>query len=291
MVVAGNSASAVAGTGGGIYVGAFQSLTMTNSIVRDNRGGGIRSNGYLTMRDSAVVGNDGRGIVVPFGYTTTALTVTQIDSSLIADNVSMGAGGGMASQLQAGDSMLIRSSTIRGNTADFGGGLWQDGFATMTIDRSLVVGNTAASKGGGLFDQGAVDVSNSTFSGNDGGGEGGAIETDPYREPAPHVLNIDASTIADNTAGVGSGIAVNFNYTATVGRSILADSPASGNCRVIGAGRSIRPAATSTAARAAGSRRPATCTAPTRASGRSRTTAARRRRSRCGRTARPSTRS
>ena len=115
VVVSGNSST----RGGGIWVGAFSSLTMTSSIVRDNSAtgaGGILSEGFLTMRDSAVVGNTGGGIVVPFGYTTTADTGTQIDSSLVADNV----GGGLAGQLDTAircSSEARRSAGTRPTTA------------------------------------------------------------------------------------------------------------------------------------------------------------------------------
>ena len=100
----------------------------------------------------------------------------------------------------------------------------------MTIERSLLVGNTAATAGGGLYDQTAVDISNSTFSGNDSDA-GGAILTDHSRGTTLHELTIDASTFADNTAGrFGSGISIDADYTTTVGRTILANSPASQNC-------------------------------------------------------------
>ena len=87
----------------------------------------------------------------------------------------------------------------------------------MTIECSLIVGNTASSAGGGLYDQTSVDISNSTFSGNDGGVSGGAIYTDPARATTTHVLNIDASTIADNTSRFAAWIRVTVDYAATVG--------------------------------------------------------------------------
>jgi hypothetical protein len=79
--------------------------------------------------------------------------------------------------------LTLRRVTIRNNRATFGGGLYNDRGATVTIINSTVSGNTALDPGicdggfgGGIFNAGGVvNLLNTTITDNDGQCQGGGI--------------------------------------------------------------------------------------------------------------------
>jgi hypothetical protein len=94
-------------------------------------------------------------------------------------------GGGI---YNAGD-LTLRRVTIRGNRATFGGGLYNDSGATVTIINSTISGNTALDPGicdggygGGIFNNGGfVNLLNATITANDGECQGGGVWTESGR--------------------------------------------------------------------------------------------------------------
>jgi hypothetical protein len=86
--------------------------------------------------------------------------------------------------------MTITNSTFSGNSADFGGGIFNNG-GTMTVTNSTFSGNSAISAGGGIANaDGTVTITNSTISGNSvilGGAPSAAAAspTSPSRTVAP----------------------------------------------------------------------------------------------------------
>jgi hypothetical protein len=87
------------------------------------------------------------------------------------------------------------SSTVSGNTADSGGGIFQSG-ATLILTNSTVSGN-AASQGGGIYSDGSgpVTLTNSTVSGNSAV-SGSAIllsEVDPFASMTTTATLIDGA--------------------------------------------------------------------------------------------------
>src|SRR5262249_158524 len=55
-----------------------------------------------------------------------------------------------------------------------GGGIFNEG--TLTVTNSTFSGNVASNRGGGIFNSGTLTITNSTFSGNNVVGGGGAID-------------------------------------------------------------------------------------------------------------------
>ncbi len=179
-------------------------------------GGGIYSDGNLTVSDTLVAQNrasgDGGGIF-------NADTAKIIDTRIV-DNTA-GAGGGIDHH---GGTMQLQRSTVRGNTAFFGGGISNQ--ATLDVRTSTVSGNTARIyHGGGLTNVGnaQASIANSTITGNTAGGDGGGIQ-----QTANYRLTITSSTIVRNVAnddnangGRGGGIAVS-NAGASLRNTILA---------------------------------------------------------------------
>ncbi|MGB3403240.1 MAG: choice-of-anchor Q domain-containing protein [Microcoleaceae cyanobacterium] len=126
-------------------------------------------------------------------------------------------GGGIFNFFQS--TATITNSTISGNSANLGGGLYSRS-ATVNISDSTISGNSAAFFGGGLYNRSAtVDISSSTISGNSVNRGGGGI----YHNFG--LLEITNSTISQNSAtNYGGGIqqesgTVNINNSTISGNS------------------------------------------------------------------------
>ncbi|MGO9469265.1 MAG: beta strand repeat-containing protein, partial [Isosphaeraceae bacterium] len=175
LTISGGSA---ANGGGGIFVEYDSTLTITNSTIAGNStagdGGGISNGGTMTVSGCTIENNTatdtfgGGGGILNFGYAT--LTVT----------------GG---------------STIEGNTANAGGGIYN--YATLTVTDSTIDGNTAsvvgAAYGGGgiLIDNSTATITGCTFEDNTTGAFGGGVAGGG---------TITDCTFEGNTADVGGGV-------------------------------------------------------------------------------------
>lgn len=128
-------------------------LTITDSAIVDNLGGGVESGGDLVLRRTTISGN--RALV----------------------------GGGVAAE----GTLLMEQTTVSGNRADVTAGGVSAVGAQALIDRSTVSGNQAAANSGGILLAGATTVTDSTVTGNavttagssDGGGGMFAATGDP----------------------------------------------------------------------------------------------------------------
>ena len=128
--VAGNSA---AGLGGGISNDG--ELDISDSTVRDNEakfGGGIANDGTLTLSGSTVAGNSVAAL-----------------------------GGGIFNN----GKLDVSDSTVSDNEAETtGGGIFNQEGGTLTLTASIVAGNLAG-LGGGILNEGELDISDSTVRG------------------------------------------------------------------------------------------------------------------------------
>jgi predicted outer membrane repeat protein len=108
------------------------------------------------------------------------------------------------------ENLKIVRSTVSGNAAQFGGGLYSTGSAQ--IHESTFAGNRAEDHGGAIFSSGPLTLTNSTVSGNTAKVGGGVAAT--------AIATIQNSTIASNTAFANSD-AVYALSTTTINNSIL----------------------------------------------------------------------
>ena len=193
-------------------------LTLNNSIVSNNIGGGIYNTGTLTLNNSIVSDNtvtrtftgggvDTGGGISNWGILT--LNNSTVSGNTVSGINSKGGGGGGIYNgfnfLTGKDTLTLNNSTVSGNlaTGDYssGGGIYNTG--TLTLNNSTVSGNTVSgigSKGGGIYnvngngtyngnsDGPIVTLNNSTVSGNratgtDSSGGGIFIETDEQLIP------------------------------------------------------------------------------------------------------------
>lgn len=132
-------------------------------------GGGVLNNGTLTLDLSSVTNSSAVSGPVSGGgiYNNGALIV--IGSTISGNSADSGAG------IFSTGTLTLTASTVNANTASGrGGGLLITGRQSQTIINSTITGNTAAS-GGGIDNQGALAITNSTITANhasvmDGGG-------------------------------------------------------------------------------------------------------------------------
>jgi CSLREA domain-containing protein len=170
--------------GGGIYVASGAYLSVSRSVIRNNRGsifgGGFSVGGQLLLVESTVSGNslplsEGGGQTASGGGVFLFSSgVATIDKSTINDNEAV-RGGGIRN---AGGRLEITNSTISGNRANTrGGGIMNFGtaniaYTTITQNRANVslVGASEDTFGGGIYnaaDAGAtISLGNSIVAGN-----------------------------------------------------------------------------------------------------------------------------
>lgn len=171
--------------------------------------------GQLLVDKSVTINGAGAGALAVDGNTTsrvfqTATGETVSMSGLTIRNSQGGEGGAI---LNVDTAMLtIINSTLSGNTAGFGGGVFNSG--TLTIINSTFSSNMA-SEGGGIYNSGSgvLTISNSTFSGNTASETGGGVFN-------IGTLQVANSTVSDNSAAFLAGGVLNFNNL-EIGNTIL----------------------------------------------------------------------
>ncbi len=165
-------------------------LTLTDGHAADD-GGAIASDVPLTLNDIDATYNNSQST----GGAISATDGLEITDSSVSDNTvpSNGQGGGIWTE---GDVTVTRT-TIDGNNAYSGAGLFHDGDGTLTVTHSTVSGNRTATYGnvGGIETRGsgATVIEDSTIANNRSFSGGGGIDT---RGP----VTITGSTIAGNSA-------------------------------------------------------------------------------------------
>jgi hypothetical protein len=172
--------------GGGTLIGDFAlgggvrnaegSLTLTGVVVKDSEavieggtnpraeGGGVFSDGPLTLRETVVAGNtarasDGTSLTAAFGGGVAALDGLAVEGSTISGNLAEASGDGTAATAQgggllAGAGTTVSRSTISGNAVGAGGSApqvrAQGGGIQIeegTLTASTLRGNSAVSAG------------------------------------------------------------------------------------------------------------------------------------------------
>jgi hypothetical protein len=186
----------------------------------------LTSGELFTATDDIVI--EGYGVTIDAGGNSRVLTnhdtfLTLNDLTLTGGSVD-GNGGGIFSENRP---MTLNNVSVVDNTATgVGGGVFQS-VGALTINDSVISGNSAELGGGivAAFDD--LDVRNSTVSGNTASDTGGGIAAlDPDRTA---VLTIEASTISNNSAGQGGGGVYANLGTAVVHRSTISGNTTQGN--------------------------------------------------------------
>ncbi|MCB1715938.1 MAG: hypothetical protein KDK05_12490, partial [Candidatus Competibacteraceae bacterium] len=150
---------------------------------------------------------DGQDISGVRPFEIAADTTVAINALTISGGGNPVGGGGGINNL---GTLTLSNSTVSGNSATFGGGIYNISVdSTVTLSNSTVSGNSA-DNGGGIFNiNGTVILSNSTVSGNSASFSGGGINN-------LGTLTLSNSIIADQTSGadcvnIGSGSSITSN--------------------------------------------------------------------------------
>ena len=153
-------------------IGDRSKLVIINSTISDNTGGGIYSDGRLTVeiRDCVVSNNTGHGIRVGGNYSMSDINI--ITNSLIEKNKN----GGV--DVSDNTVLHITESIIRQNTAKYGAGVSCSRTCNLNISECIIAENEATKLGGGLDIEswmGSVTITHTTITQNYSGGTGGGI--------------------------------------------------------------------------------------------------------------------
>lgn len=187
------------GDGGAIYVSGTNSrLTLNNVVLRNNTAPGT----------PGVDGGRGGAIFVNEAATITSNGGAFISNSATGSGNGVGKGAGLGGAIYIFDGPVTFNGyaiTFDGNSAASQGGVifanYNNANSAITLERSTLKGNTAKF-GGAFFLQagaGAVTVTDSTFSGNSVSGNGGVFGS----STAAGVGTFTRSTFYNNTAALG----------------------------------------------------------------------------------------
>jgi hypothetical protein len=198
-------------SGAGIYYSTDQtaSLTLTNTNVDNNTidvpnrdGGGMYlaqepgGNVTIFINGGSVSNNSGRGGGAVHAVGAIDLN---IDGTTINGNNAIGHGGGICMD-SVGAGLTMSKSFVQGNNSkDGGGGVYISAGATATITNSVISGNRVHTKryGGGIFNDGTLNLYSSVIAGNYAKQEGGGL----YANATETIRN---SIIYGNIAGLGT---------------------------------------------------------------------------------------
>ncbi len=209
--------------GGGIEIGRYGGqITTSGGTISNNtaslQGGGIYNNDIMTITGATISGNQAPqgGGIHNLGPGVLAISLSNIQ-----DNIGSQTGGGIHNLGQ----MTVEGSTVSGNQAPEGGGF--KNMSNLSITNSTITENMADGSGGGIYSResgSALTITNSTISGN-------TIAT--IRGSAIYLaegsLEINYSTITNNSGGSTSGAIFTIPATVTISNSIIAENPA-GDC-------------------------------------------------------------
>ena len=261
--VSGNSAPDAGG--GGLY-NIRGKLTLTNCNVSGNsagHGGGVLTSaeniggissfssfpGTTTLNNCIVSSNTAIGS--GGGLATSASTTTLNNSSVSGNSAANGGGLYSAGVFFGGNrygTTNLTNCTVSGNSASGnGGGLDNGSFDTTTLTNCTVSGNSAVA-GGGIANQGTLNVSYSTFRSNRAiGGAGGAGIGGGILSNGGSVV-LGRCSLFSNEAiggagaigvaggdGIGGGLALENNPTATVTSTVFLFNVAQGGAGGAGA--------------------------------------------------------
>jgi hypothetical protein len=148
-------------------VSAQGNLTVENSLISFNSGGGVKSSsGSLSVTNSTIRDNNDTGIQV-FNKDAT------IKNCVIERNVASSVGGAIYCVYT--DSINIENSWIVNNVAREAGAICL-GISNCRIDNCVIAGNNAELWGGGIYcNKSTATITNCTIYDNSGGERGGGI--------------------------------------------------------------------------------------------------------------------
>jgi len=163
----------------------------------------------------AIDGNNSSRIFEFAAGTTNMLTSLTLTNGLVSGGGYDGAGGAIL--LHSGAVLTVTHTTLSGNAAAIGGGIYNDS-GTLLVTDAVVSGNAASSDGAGIYNRGELALARSTLAGNDAGIDGGGIHN------GSGVLALTNSTFFGNSAGGDGGGVFSSAGTVTIGNATFVDN-------------------------------------------------------------------
>ena len=167
------------------------------------RGLEVTGGNLLQARDGAAIRNDSGSVV--------------LDSvDLVVNTADDGRGGAIFNN----GTLELLNAKLESNSADFGGGVYNDQQGTVTVDQGEMTSNRAGTDGGAIYNDrsGNVTFSGASVRANLAGRHGGAVYNNDLGQ-----LSIQDSTITSNTADEDGGAIFNeLSQNVTIVNSTLA---------------------------------------------------------------------
>ena len=124
--------------------------------------------------------------------------------------------------------LLLTDSTLTGNFAVAGGGIYNCEVASLSVNNSAFFDNSAEA-GGAIANFGTLEITNSTFSGNSAE-SGGAIYNESIGYQAATAVITNSTIVNNSVTDCGGGICnMDDNYTAPAATITLNNSVVAGN--------------------------------------------------------------
>jgi len=211
--------------GGTVDIGATEGIAIALVVTS------AADDGPGSLRQVIVAANAAGGGTITFDPAVSGQTITltsdqiQVTTAINltgpgARNLAIVPQGGQRRAFEvvtANGNLTLSGVTIRGGTAPFGAGVWNNG-ASLTVLDSVLSGNTSTSDGAAITSNGTLVIRNSTFSGN------AAPLAGAVRVFAGSALIVN-STFSGNTAtnnGFGAAVQINPNATAQLANVTVA---------------------------------------------------------------------
>jgi hypothetical protein len=241
VLVNGNSAS---GAGGAIYFYNSDTLFVYNSLVSNNKatwGAGICSynvsglGAFIEVHNSIIKNNKasvaGGAIYSLSSSSSSSSSSVLVSNSSISGN-SANSGGGIYTSSPSSSFLQVTNSTISGNSANnHGGGVFSNSqvtsFYSVQLANSTISGNTANVNGGGIYSSStsisppSFQIINSTISGNSANNDGGGIYSSSASYYSPSSIQLTNSSIIGNSANNDGGGISSSSTLVTLESSII----------------------------------------------------------------------
>jgi predicted outer membrane repeat protein len=169
------------------------------------------------------------------GYSFSSAIVT-VDAGQTVGLSGLTIANGNSGGISNTGTLTVSGCTISGNAADIGGGIYNTGTLTIS-NNSTLSGNSAANKGGAIFNFGGalgdistLTISNSTLKGNVAGDAGGGIMN------WSGTLTVSASAVSGNSAAVGGGVYNLFGLATIQQHSTLCGNSAADGGGIVNGG-------------------------------------------------------
>jgi hypothetical protein len=204
---------------GGIPFGPIDQVTITGSTLSGNTassGGAVENvSGPLTLSASTLMSNSAAYGGALDNDSAATLVVNQ-GSTLLGNSASWNGGA-----IDNRGTLTLDAGTLSGNAAYYGGGLYNQGSATVQ-DNSTLSGDRASWMGGAIDNYGSLSLSGGTLSGNAASYGGGAVANEWFA-----TMSVAGAAFTGNAADIGGAV---FN----AGQGSIGSSTLEGNSAAFG---------------------------------------------------------